>query len=147
MNHTQPLDILDAKSAREGYERAIDKMEAKMEAMKDIPDWGVGLIVGFSIVALACCLQLLLITITIPCWWGRDCAEWDPSDVLYCWRRHRLRDEKPEPELELGDAAFEPDSKRDGEGTSGTSGTSGASGASDTSRKNGKRPISYDMEE
>ena len=79
-------DIWDAQTARQGYDRAIDKMEAKIESMHNIPDWGVGLIVGFAIVAFVCCLQLLIMMLTMPCMYS-----WD-----YCWevRRQRLRDEQ-----------------------------------------------------
>lgn len=85
LNHTLQ-DIWDAQSARQGYDRAIDKMEAKMESMRSIPDWGVGLIVGLSLVALVCCFQLLIMMLTMPCMYS-----WD-----YCWeaRRQRLRDEQ-----------------------------------------------------
>ena len=79
-------DIWDAQTARQGYDRAIDKMEAKIASMHAIPDWGVGLIIGLALVAFVCCLQLLIMMLTMPCMYS-----WD-----YCWeaRRQRLRDEQ-----------------------------------------------------
>ena len=138
-------DIWDARTAREGYDRAIDKMEAKIASMHGIPDWGVGLIIGLALVAFVCCLQLLIMMLTMPCMYS-----WD-----YCWevRRQRLRDEQfttndpddPDaPEAEMTEATEVPET----EGAAEFGDVMHKPYTNGEARKNGKARVSepsYDM--
>ena len=72
---------------REEFDHTIDRMENRLEAMKHMPDWAVGMVIGLSITACLICCQLLFMLFVFPMCW--DLRRY----LTPFWWKERLRDD------------------------------------------------------
>jgi Flp pilus assembly protein TadB len=88
----QLLPALLAEQRRDAVNDAIDRLQATLEDARNMPSWGVGLVVVTSLLCAIILLHALALMATGPCLW----AMWKRRNA----RVERLLQEEHEAEME-----------------------------------------------